>query len=106
MIGSLSFGSVSQLPTLGMAPATGAPSPGGAGQAGATDFAGVLRDFAQSTAATLKTGEAAAIAGVQGTMPLQTLVDRVLAAERSLQAAVAIRDKMVSSYLEISRMQI
>jgi flagellar hook-basal body complex protein FliE len=39
-------------------------------------------------------------------LPLQTVVERVMAAERTLQAALAVRDKAVSSYLEVSRMQI
>lgn len=106
MIGALTFGAPSQLPALGMAPAAGAAQPGGAGDAAAPAFADVLKDYAASTAATLKTGEAAALAGIQGQIPLQAMVDRVLAAERTLQAAVAVRDKFVSSYLEISRMQI
>ena len=33
-------------------------------------------------------------------------VDAVMNAEQSLQAAIAIRDKVVSAYLEISRIQI
>jgi flagellar hook-basal body complex protein FliE len=54
----------------------------------------------------LKEGEAAAIKGVTGELPLQQAVEKVLEAERSLQAAIAVRDKIVSAYLEISRMQI
>jgi flagellar hook-basal body complex protein FliE len=34
------------------------------------------------------------------------VADAVMSAEQSLQAAVAIRDKLVQAYLEISRMQI
>jgi flagellar hook-basal body complex protein FliE len=33
-------------------------------------------------------------------------VESVMAAEQSLQTAVAIRDKVVAAYLEISRMTI
>jgi flagellar hook-basal body complex protein FliE len=54
----------------------------------------------------LQAGEAAALAGVQGSLPLQTVVGQVMAAERTLQATLAVRDKAVSAYLEISRMQI
>jgi flagellar hook-basal body complex protein FliE len=54
----------------------------------------------------VRSGEAAAVAGVQGSLPLQTVVERVMAAERTLQAALAVRDKAVGAYQEISRMQI
>ena len=51
-------------------------------------------------------GEAAGIAGIQGQMSPQRVVEQVLAAERTLQAAIAVRDKLVGAYLEINRMQI
>ena len=37
---------------------------------------------------------------------MREVVDAVMSAEQTLQAAVAIRDKIVSAYLEISRMAI
>ncbi len=55
---------------------------------------------------TVKTGEATSIAGVQGKATVQQVVEAVMAAEQTLQAGVAIRDKVVSAYLEISRMSI
>lgn len=54
----------------------------------------------------LRQGEAAAISGVIGEMPVQQAVEKVLEAERALQTAIAVRDKIVGAYLEISRMQI
>lgn len=103
---NLSFAVTSALPELGLrpvqgptAPQTSAPEPGGG-------FADVLRGFAGEAASAVRQGEAAALAGIQGGLPLQTVVERVMAAERTLQAALAVRDKAVSSYLEISRMQI
>lgn len=62
--------------------------------------------FATNAAGTLRQGEAAAIAGVQGTMPVQQVVDQVMAAERTLQTVIGVRDKVVTAFLEISRMQI
>ena len=70
------------------------------------DFASMLGKLAGETASTLRQGEAAALSGITGGLPLQTVVDRVMAAERTLQTAIAVRDKVVSAYLEISRMQI
>jgi flagellar hook-basal body complex protein FliE len=59
------------------------------------DFASVLKD-----------GESAAIKGINGEMPVQEAVERILEAERALQTAVTVRDKIVAAYLEIARMQI
>lgn len=73
---------------------------------GGQDFASFLSNAAGNVAATVQQGEAAAIAGVQGSLPLQTVVEKIMAAERTLQAALAVRDKTVAAYQEISRMQI
>lgn len=83
--------------------ATQAPT---AGQQPGNDFASMLGKLAGETADTLRQGEAAALSGMTGNLPLQAVVDRVMAAERTLQTAVAVRDKVVSAYLEVSRMQI
>lgn len=106
MIMPLTTGLPSLLPTLDMFPAAGPVRQARPAPAESPAFADVLQDLAASAASTLRTGEAAALAGIQGQIPLQTMVDRVLAAERSLQAAIAVRDKVVGSFLEISRMQI
>jgi flagellar hook-basal body complex protein FliE len=73
---------------------------------GEADFGSMLREIAANAIGTLRQGEAAAAAGIIGAMPVQQVVDKVLAAERTLQTAVALRDKMVGAYLEITRMQI
>ena len=41
-----------------------------------------------------------------GDVSTREVVDSVMSAERSLQAAIAIRDKIVTAYLEVSRMAI
>jgi flagellar hook-basal body complex protein FliE len=38
--------------------------------------------------------------------PTRDVVDAIMTAEQSLQTATAIRDKLVTAYLEIARMQI
>jgi flagellar hook-basal body complex protein FliE len=103
---SLSLSAASSLPDLALRPAQGTLSPPDAAGAGDGDFASLLRNLAGNTVSTVREGEGAALAGIQGNLPLQTVVERVMAAERTLQAALAVRDKVVSSYLEISRMQI
>lgn len=69
-------------------------------------FADALGSSAMNTVSALQNAETASIKGIQGGMETREVVDAVMSAERSLQAAIAIRDKIVSSYLEISRMQI
>ncbi|MEI8178435.1 flagellar hook-basal body complex protein FliE [Aestuariivirga sp.] len=101
----IGLNTVSALPELALRPAQGTigTAPGqGAGQ----DFASLLGRLAGTTADAIQQGESAAVAGIQGSLPLQTVVDRVMAAERTLQAALAVRDKAVGAYQEISRMQI
>lgn len=66
----------------------------------------MLRQVIGDASNTVRQGESAALSGIKGELPLQTVVERVMAAERTLQAALAVRDKAVSSYLEVSRMQI
>lgn len=94
------------LPQLALYPASGANSTSSATESAAGAFGSMIENLARDTADTLRRGEAAAVAGIEGSMPLQTVVERVMAAERTLQAALSIREKAVGSYLEISRMQI
>lgn len=69
-------------------------------------FAEVLAGLMRQTAANISQGEAAAVAGIEGRLDTYSVVQQVMAAERTLQAAIAIRDKAVGAYLEINRMQI
>jgi flagellar hook-basal body complex protein FliE len=105
MIPALSLaGSLFGTPALSQALPAAAPSPAGVAATG-SDFGQV---FAQVGAAidTLKTGESAAISGLQGQATVQHVVESVMSAERSLQTVVAIRDKIVSAYQSISQMAI
>jgi flagellar hook-basal body complex protein FliE len=73
---------------------------------GSGDFASLVRDAAQSSVKTLQQGEAASVLGLAGKADLSQVVTAVSNAEVTLQAAVAVRDKVVQSYLEILRMPI
>ena len=68
------------------------------------DFASVLANVAAEGLQTLKSGEATALAGLQGKASVQQVVEAVMSTEQTLQAAIAIRDKVVAAYQEISRM--
>ena len=69
-------------------------------------FDEMLGKVASGAVDSLKSGEAAAIQGIQGAAPTFKVAEALMGAQRSLQAALAIRDKAVSAYQEISRMAI
>ncbi len=104
MTGGLALSPLGSLPELRMAPSLGSQSPQPVQSS--KDFGAMLEDLAANTINAVRHGEAAAIAGVHGSLPLQTVVESVMAAERTLQTSIAVRDKFISSYLEITRMQI
>jgi flagellar hook-basal body complex protein FliE len=90
--GSLSAGVRS--PTAAAAPTEG-PS-----------FDQALAQAINSAVDTLQTGEAVAIQGVEGAAAPMKVVESVMAAQRSLQTVLAIRDKAVSAYQEVAHIAI
>lgn len=70
------------------------------------DFAGLIGDAVAGLANKLRAAETVSVAAVKGTASMQDVVENVIAAEQSLQSAISVRDKIVSAYLEISRMSI
>ena len=83
-----------------------APGPAAPPPQAPNSFESVLSRLSNEAINDLKTGEATAHAGLQGKATVREVVDAVMAAERSLQTVVAVRDKVISAYQEISRMQI
>jgi flagellar hook-basal body complex protein FliE len=77
-----------------------------AAPADGASFGQMLDQLSSNTVDALKKGEATAISGVQGKASVQQVVETVMAAERALQTAIAVRDKVVGAYQEISRMAI
>ncbi len=95
---------VTAVPSFGSTqPAAGAVA--GAGAASAS-FSDMMAQVATSAVDTMKVGEAASIAGIQGKASVQQVVEAVMSAEQTLQTAIAIRDKVVAAYQEIARMAI
>lgn len=85
----------------------GAAAPSAAGAADAAgSFATLLSKAAEQTIDSLSTAEQVSVQAIQGQVDTRTVVDAVMSAEQSLQAAIAIRDKIVTAYLEVSRMAI
>jgi flagellar hook-basal body complex protein FliE len=79
---------------------------GSVSEANSGDFGQVLSQVINDSVGALESGEATAIQGLQGAVPAFKVVESVMAAQRTLQSALAIRDKAVSAYQEITRMAI
>lgn len=79
---------------------------GSDGAAAAVSFAEAMGETAARTVGALEKAEALSFDALRGEAQTREVVDAVMSAEQSLQAAIAIRDKIVTAYLEISRMQI
>jgi len=72
----------------------------------AGDFSEMMTQVVSDTVGKLRTGEATAISGLQGKATVQQVVEAVSDAQGSLQTALAVRDKAISAYQEITRMTI
>jgi flagellar hook-basal body complex protein FliE len=76
------------------------------GAAQGPSFDQVLGQIFNNVVDTVRNGETAAVQGLQGNMAPMDVVEAVMSAQRTLQATLAIRDKAVSAFQEISRMAI
>lgn len=79
---------------------------GGIAPVDGPSFSDTLADVSMDAVEKIREGEATALAGVNGQASVQQVVEAVMAAEASVRTAVAIRDKVVGAYQEISRMTI
>lgn len=70
------------------------------------NFADTLQMAAQSVVGELRSAEQLSMKALSGEADIREVSDAVMNAEQSLQAAIAIRDKIVTAFLEVSRMQI
>ena len=104
MLGSLDAAALSAR-TAGPLAAPPAPS-GAAGSSAPPGFGETVARLASDAADTVRSAEAASLGAMTGESGLREAVDRVMEAERTLRAAVSVRDKLVSGWLDISRMQI
>lgn len=78
----------------------------GAGAVQGDSFTSVLGDMVSGVNHDLQRAEALSIKGIKGEAEVQEVVHAMMSAEQSLRMAIAVRDKIVSAYLDISRMQI
>ncbi len=75
-------------------------------ESGPKDFSGMIAQMIADTADALHKAESTSVAGIHGKASVQEVTETVMAAEQSLQAAIAVRDKVTAAYLELSRMAI
>ncbi len=75
--------------------------------AGAGDsFSSMLASLTGDTVSKMKTSEQMSIAGIQGSATTQSVVEAVMQAQEALQTGLAVRDKAVAAFQDISRMPI
>ena len=69
-------------------------------------FTDVMADMATDVVGKLQYAEKVSLDAVQGKANTREVVDSLMSAEQSLKTAIAIRDKIVTAYLDVTRMQI
>lgn len=69
-------------------------------------FGEVMAGMASGVVGRLNQAEYVSMKAVQGEANTREVVDALMTAEQSLNTAIAIRDKIVTAYLEVARMQI
>lgn len=69
-------------------------------------FQDMLTQTATQAVETIRAGDHAASAGVQGQMPMQQVVEATMAMESALKVTVALRDRVVEAYQEVLRMSV
>ncbi len=84
------------------APAAASASVSPAGQS----FGDVFSKVASDAMTSMKTAEATSVQGIKGSADVQTVVQQVMGAQENLQTALAIRDKAVGAFQEVTRMAI
>jgi flagellar hook-basal body complex protein FliE len=80
------------------------PRPSAASAIGS--FGDMLASFGAQAVDSIKASEATSMAALQGQASVQDVVMKTLAAEQSLQAAIAVRDKLVTALNNLTQMQI
>ncbi len=84
------------------ASATAAKTVAGAGE----DFTSVMSKMSTDTLDSVKKAEQLSVDGLQGNANVQSVVQAVMTAQENLQAALAVRDKAVAAFTEVSHMAI
>lgn len=70
------------------------------------EFSRYVEKAVRTALQNVRQGETTAAAGLQGKASAQEVVQAVMSAEMTVQSVVAVRDKLVSAYLDVMRMPI
>lgn len=73
---------------------------------GAPSFADTLKSSGTELVGALQNAEATSMKGMTGDASAYEVASAVMEAEKQLKMATAVRDKIVQSFLDITRMQI
>ena len=87
----------------------GSSAPAAAANTTATagdSFSSLLASISKDTVGAMQTGESMSIAGIQGKATTQSVVEAVMSAQEKLQTALAVRDKAVAAFTDVTRMSI
>jgi flagellar hook-basal body complex protein FliE len=106
----MSIGAFDAAAAYGRAIGTGSPTgfamPVPASGAGGPSFGNMIEEMVSDAAQTMRAAEQASAQQVAGKGDLIDVVTAIGAAETALDTVVAVRDRVVSAYGEIMRMQI
>jgi flagellar hook-basal body complex protein FliE len=69
-------------------------------------FSSVLASFSKDAVNKMNSAETTSADGIQGKATTQSVVESVMQAQEALQTALAVRDKAVSAFQDITRMSI
>ena len=70
------------------------------------EFAQMMSSVMSDTVTALQAAETTSTKALSGEASIQQVVESIMHAERQLQTVLAVRDKVVAAYLEISRTNI
>ena len=70
------------------------------------DFGAMMTKLSKEAVDNVKHAETMSVDGLTGKADVQAVVQSVMSAQESLQTALAIRDKAVAAFQEVSRMAI
>ena len=85
---------------------TGSPGLAPRDGAGGQNFADLLKQAAGDAVGALKTGEAQSLQAMTGKADLTAVTGAVNSAEVALQAVMAVRDRVIAAYQDITKMPI
>jgi flagellar hook-basal body complex protein FliE len=77
-----------------------------AAAANGSDFGAMMQKLSKDAVDNVKQAETMSVDGLSGKADIQAVVQSVMSAQESLQTALAIRDKAVAAFQEVSRMSI